>query len=245
MEGVWVFGMVEAIRTNETRIRQYYSDGIATREEEVSVFKAGKRFVCTVTNRSALTLLPIIYKYVVPGSVIRSDGWAGYRGLHPREWIDRETRELRVAAPTDQHIYIHQVVNHSVNFSTTDHVRQNNTSGEINTNIVEGMWRDMKDLVSPRYRTKRQCPKKLLEYLWRWYNHGNQWEALERCLKTVSFPLANTEREGSINQRLITDEGMDEGEEEQIGEYNQEESVNGIVNTVMRNARYLQMNYNI
>ena len=72
---------------------------------------------------------------------------------------------------------------------------------------------------------------------------------MERCLKTVSFPLANTEREGSINQRLITDEGMDEGmdegEEEQIGEYNQEESVNGIVNTVMRNARYLQMNYNI
>ena len=55
----------------------------------------------------------------------------------------------------------------------------------------------------------------------------------------------DTEREGSINQRLITEEGMDEGEEEQISEYNQEESVNGMVNTGMRNARYLQMNYNI
>ena len=43
--------MVEAIRTNETRIRQYYSEGRVVREEEVPVFKAGKRFVCTVTNR--------------------------------------------------------------------------------------------------------------------------------------------------------------------------------------------------
>ena len=182
---------------------------------------------------------------MVPGSIIRSDGWGAYRGLHPREWIDRETRELRVAAPTDQHIYIHQVVNHSVNFSTTDHVRQNNTSGEINTNIVEVMWRDVKDLVSPRYRTKRQCPKKLLEYLWRWYNHGNQWEALERCLKTVSFPLPEAEREGSDNLRLITEEGMDEGEEKEIGEHNQEESIIGIVNIVITYIRYLQMNYNI
>ena len=95
--------MVEAIRTNETRIRQYYSDGILTREEEVPVFKAGKRFVCTVTNRSAVTLLPIIYKYVLPGSIIRSDGWGAYRGLHPREWTDRETGELRVASRTQEH----------------------------------------------------------------------------------------------------------------------------------------------
>ena len=41
MEGVWVFGMVKAIRTNETRIRQYYSKGIASREVEVSVLKQG------------------------------------------------------------------------------------------------------------------------------------------------------------------------------------------------------------
>ena len=130
--------------------------------------------MCTVTNRRAVTLFPIIYKYVGPGSVIRSDGWGAYGGLHPREWTDRVTGELLVAPRTENHVYIHQVVNHSVNFSTTDQVRQNNTAGEINTNIVEGMWREVKDLVTPRYRTKKECPKKLLEYLWRWYNKEQQ-----------------------------------------------------------------------
>ena len=75
------------------------------------------------------------------GSVIRSDGCGAYGGLHPRESTARITGESLVALHTENHVYIYQVVNHSVNFSTTHQAKQNNSIGGINTNIVEGMWR--------------------------------------------------------------------------------------------------------
>ena len=82
-----------------------------------------------------------------------------------------------------------------------------------------------------------------MEYLWRWYNKEHQWEALERCLKTVSFPFADEEPERNEQERLITEEGMEEGEEE-VGEHIGE-PVNGIVNIQLKNKSCLQNYCNI
>jgi hypothetical protein len=120
-------------------------------------------------------------------------------------------------ADSEQHIYRHQVVNHSVGFATFDHVRQNNTRGLINTNIVEGMWADVKREMAARHRTKAECPYRLMEYLWRHENKGHIWEALLRGLGEVSFPERSRPREGEQTvfeqYRLITEE---EGSEEQL-----------------------------
>ena len=58
----------------------------------------------------------------------------------------------------------------------------------INTNTIEGLWRDVKSLVHPRYRTAKHCPARLLEYLWRYENRDNGLiRGMERCLQEVSF----------------------------------------------------------
>jgi transposase-like protein len=41
----------------------------------------GRTIIWPVANRSAETLLPIINKFVLPGTIIYSDGWAGYLQL--------------------------------------------------------------------------------------------------------------------------------------------------------------------
>lgn len=50
-----------------------------------------------VSNRNTETLLPIIKKYVIAGSIIHTDKWRAYDALHNEN-------------------YIHQTVNLSINF---------------------------------------------------------------------------------------------------------------------------------
>lgn len=64
-------------------------------------------------------LLPIIQRAVVPGSVMVSDEWAGYRGI-----------------PNIPGNYTHQTVNHSQNFV-------NSVTGKHIQN-VESYWSRMK-----------------------------------------------------------------------------------------------------
>ena len=70
-------------------------------------------FLVLVDDRSAATLLPLIQRYIEPGSIIHSDQWASYNGI----------AALNVNPP-----YVHNVVNHSHNFvdpqtgCTTNHV---------------------------------------------------------------------------------------------------------------------------
>lgn len=120
VEGVWVFGMIECIKTGESVMYQNQETGDL---EERFILRTGKRFVCTVPNRTAATLIPIIFKYVHPGATIRSDGWRAYNGLH---------------GPSSP--YNHEVCNHSVGFLTQDELMTNGTSGRIHTNAIEGKY---------------------------------------------------------------------------------------------------------
>ncbi|KAG1044320.1 hypothetical protein G6F43_011469 [Rhizopus delemar] len=218
VEGVWVLGVVEAIALGTSRVMTVSQENGATETRLVPQFKAGRRFLCTVPNRNVRTLIPIIRKYVVPGTTIRTDGWRAYSGLHPRERYNTRTGALQVAMmDSEQHIYRHQVVNHSLGFATEDQVRQNNTQGMINTDIIEGLWVDVKREMQARHRTKVECPYRLMKYLWRYENRNQIWDALVRGLGEVSFPDIPRQRSRNVeeveNYQLITEE---EGNEEVI-----------------------------
>ena len=87
-----------------------------------------KRFVVPLLGplneggrRDKGTLLPLIEKYIRRGSVIISDQWGAYNKL-------------------DQLGYTHFTINHSENFVDPEH-------GEIHTQNIEHLWRDVKEWV--------------------------------------------------------------------------------------------------
>lgn len=62
VEGIWVFGMVEALIPERISHRTYeYTDHVTGVTETRYKFEAGNRVFVTVPNRTAATLLPIIY----------------------------------------------------------------------------------------------------------------------------------------------------------------------------------------
>jgi len=85
-----------------------------------------KVFVLPVPCRNTETLLPIIRKYVAPGSIIHTDQWRAYDALRNEN-------------------YIHRTVNHSTNFVNPD-------TG-VHTQNIERLWRDMRASI-PRYGTR-------------------------------------------------------------------------------------------
>lgn len=191
VEGCWVFGLVEAIST-----------------ETPNVYKAGHIFVCTVPNRTAHTLLPIIYGVCRRGSIIRSDGWAAYNSLHPSDAdcivstgvnADGESTVVysNLQAYRDGNYFFrqHQVINHSVSYSGRDMVLGNNTIEDINTNMIEGVWTTIKTEIKRRNYNERDLPGKLMEYLWRRDNKDQIQVGMERCLREVSFNASIRNRE--------------------------------------------------
>jgi len=85
-----------------------------------------KCFFVPVCDRSADTLVPLIKKWILPGTTIHSDCWRAYSSL------------------TEQG-YIHRTVNHSVEFLSE--------SG-THTNTIESTWNALKKSL-PRYGTTK------------------------------------------------------------------------------------------
>ncbi|KAG0802966.1 hypothetical protein G6F20_013950 [Rhizopus arrhizus] len=82
VEGIWVFGMVEClVPINEVDRFYTYTDHRTGEQELRPRYEAGRKFFCMVPNRTAATLLPIIYDNFQRGSTIRSDGWRAYSAL--------------------------------------------------------------------------------------------------------------------------------------------------------------------
>ena len=94
-----------------------------------------------VDDRRAETLIPIIQKFVRPGSTVFSDQWAAYRQLN-------------------QLGYHHATVNHSQNFIDP-------TTGTC-TNAIEAYWSRAKRHVRLHWLSRRdQLPLRIDEFLWR------------------------------------------------------------------------------
>ena len=104
-----------------------------------------KSFLVAVEDRSEETLLPIIKKHISVGSTIVSDCWKAYHNL-------------------SDHGYLHQTVNHSVEFK--------NDEG-FHTNTIEGHWRQVKAFLPSFSRKKAHQPSYLAEFLYR-YQHPKE-----------------------------------------------------------------------
>ena len=94
---MWVFGGIERV-SKKKFIVPLHKDG---------------------QDRSANTLIPLIKKFILPGSVIISDGWSAYNTIGNEG-------------------YTHKVVNHSENFVDPD-------DPSVHTQTIERLWRDVKE----------------------------------------------------------------------------------------------------
>ena len=118
MEGQWAFGGVE----EDSR----------------------KSFLVAVVKRDEETLLPIITKWIAPGTIIVSDCWKAYTNL-------------------DKHGYKHRTVDHSIEFVNED---------SDHTNKMEGHWRQAKCIIAKFGVRKHLFSTYLAEFMWRYMHRG-------------------------------------------------------------------------
>ena len=104
-----------------------------------------KCFMVTVEKRDHETLLPLIQKWIKPGTTIVSDGWRSYNILNTLG-------------------YEHLVVNHSIEFVNPD--------GD-HTNKIEGHWRLLKASLPPFGARKFLFSGYLAEFMWRYKYHDD------------------------------------------------------------------------
>ncbi|XP_060864281.1 uncharacterized protein LOC132940567 [Metopolophium dirhodum] len=115
-------------------------------------------FIISVPDRSEKTLLPIIQKYIRPGSIILSDCWKAYNNLQ-------------------QVGFKHNTVNHTYNFVDPD-------TG-AHTQHIERLWGSAKWGNKKRRGTNRNFLESYLaEFMWR-TRLGEQ-DAFETILKDIS-----------------------------------------------------------
>ena len=92
-------------------------------------------FIALVLRRNAYLLIPIIQRYILPGTTVINDLWSGYRRLN-------------------EFGYTHLTVNHSQNFV--------DPQTGANTNAIESLWSKVKYRDKKECRTSR---KLLVTYL--------------------------------------------------------------------------------
>lgn len=123
IEGCWILGMIEREGVKNFRLE-----------------------ICPNNKRDAATLLPIIMKFVRPGTTIITDEWKSYHRLM-------------------QLSFNHQTVNHSLNFvdpMTLAH-----------TQNIESVWRSVKRTIHCGGNKRSNLHSHLCEYLWRRYIRSN------------------------------------------------------------------------
>ena len=104
---------------------------------------SGKCFFVPVEDRSAGTLLSIIYSKILPGTRIISDQWAAYRSLSQNE------------------NYSYASVNHSLNF-----VSPNDPS--VHTQNIESLWSYTKRKLRAQFGTSEDMLESyFFEFVWR------------------------------------------------------------------------------
>jgi len=136
-------GVVVQVGESVVTKRKYHVDRVVPQQWVFGIYDTVKKIghIQLVDDRSADTLIPIIRKYVKPGSIIFSDQCAAYSRLA-------------------DYGYIHKTVNHSENFVDPD-------TG-ASTNAIKAYWSRMKRQIRVNWLTHRdQLPLRIDEFLWR------------------------------------------------------------------------------
>lgn len=123
---------------------------------------ANRKFFCEVVEkRDAITILQVLSKHILPGSIVHTDCWRAYLGI---------SDTLQVT---------HRTVNHSKHFLDPD-------TG-VHTNTIEALWSWLKSAISLRGRVKELLPDQLLEQIWRRKNADHLMCSLLQALKEVGY----------------------------------------------------------
>jgi len=168
---VWVFGLVER--------------------------SSGRVYFQVVPDRTAKTLLSIIYERVLPGTTVYSDCWSAYHNIQK---LHKENIK-------------HKTVNHSVNFLDKDSLAC--------TNLIESYWCQAKS----KFKEMRGCNRRFIqcyldEFMWRNNNKLRGRDAFDQIIhdaaKVYSSFSAN-----EIEDQIMIVNGPDEtyigdGENEKI-----------------------------
>ncbi len=115
-----------------------------------AIERKGRVVAVTVPNVDKVTLLPHVYKHVIPASTVYTDEMGAYDSLK-------------------EHGYKHEIVTHS------EHVY---VSGNVHTNTIEGFWSLLKRGINGVYHavSAKHLQGYLNEYAWR-YNHRDDGRA--------------------------------------------------------------------
>ena len=160
VDGCWVFGGVERLVPNSDNPFQEESfDGEKCR--------LGDMFAVIVEKRDARTLIPILRRFVRPGSIVISDMWKAcnrIEEIHEDNW----------------HICEHESVNHSVCFK--------DPAAGAHTDACEGSWHTQcKRMIPNQAHNKNALQGHLFERAWKRKHRKNLWENMWRVLSEVRF----------------------------------------------------------
>ena len=160
VEGCWVFGGVEHHEPNSNNpFQEVQFDGEKCR--------LGNMFAVIVEKRDARTLIPILRRFVRPGSIIYSDCWKAYDRIE-------EIQESGFFC------YQHDKVNHSVSFKCP-------ITG-AHTNTCEGAWFSQYKRSIPRQAFNNKALQgHLFEHMWKKKYMQLLWENLWRVLKETRY----------------------------------------------------------
>lgn len=120
-----------------------------------------KFFAEIVVKRDAETLLAVIERHVLPGSIVHTDCWKGYDQLARLFDLD------------------HHRVNHSKEYV--------NKIDGTHTNTIEAKWGALKRKISIRGRVKDRLQSHLFEQIWRNKHSSCLWTSFIDALRDVHY----------------------------------------------------------
>ena len=132
-------------------------------------------FLEKVSDRSAPTLRSLIEKHVLPGSIIYTDKWAGYR-----------TKDLKALGMT------HDTVNHKLYFKDP-------VTG-VCTNTIERTWSGIKYRIDRRHYKATTIQDNLYEYIFRRRHEKNLWSTFLEALQKAHQNMDLDELNESFNE---------------------------------------------
>ena len=118
-----------------------------------------KFFVEVVERRDSETIVDVLSRHILPGSILHTDCWRGYCGVDV---------ELNIE---------HRNVNHSVGFVDRE-------TG-VHTNTIEAKWASFKRRITLRWNVADMLPDYLFEQIWRQRNRDQLWAGLLSALKEI------------------------------------------------------------